>query len=841
VSIRFTKAPETRKSEHKAFQEKCSVAFSQNRMFTGIEIEGYKVEEPVDSGSIGAVYLLRRATPPDVRAVKFIRTTSLRRGWENEIVKVVKLGLTEGVVKYQRHGKTVVDGEDYLWISWDYIKGCSLKRCILEKTVTLPILIDVIRRVLAVLHACKQIGIQHGDLHTGNILVEDDNPLYIDRERRRIWITDFGYCTASDGHREMLDDFVGLNRIVGDSLAAIDFHSLDAPAKGVFRALRREFPKELLETQATEGDWVRQPSKILRKLEIALKAADSPAPQSARRIGDYLAAEAIGDRESEWRELFVPEFIGRSTLLERNICILTGLRGCGKTMVFRRLTALFDARLGPSNVEGADRFLGFYFNARSVAEAFPWLPDDMEQRARSQIISYFHLSWCLEVIDWLKEITKSADSQAWLVIFFKDIFKDRLLITEGTATSLFHLRTFLSQELENCRLTSSYHGNGWDWEFSDLTFLDRFCATLRTNLPQVGERPFYFFLDDYSTPLVNATMQRILNPVIFRRSSSLTFKIATESTESFEPIGLNGKTLEDGNDYVLIDCSSHVITRSDRANTELLTAILKPRIDRDPLFSGRNLSLDSILGVTPYSNNALARSLAAPHQPEVQYSGSMVFSSLYSSNIREMISLFAELVSLEDSETLRRPPGPSGLIRREIQNKTLREAGGKFVTLLSAATNPSHKLYQVSSGDRSFGDHLCQIADAFQVIARHELKTKRSKNGQANNHKQARKIELVDFSKDLPEDVRDYYRGLVRYGLFIRDFRGKSRRGKVGPRLVVRGLLVPFFAITFSKRDHITMNFDEFCEFLRHPKQFAEQWIKADDTMPLQFAPDEAS
>jgi hypothetical protein len=351
------------------------------------------------------------------------------------------------------------------------------------------------------------------------------------------------------------------------------------------------------------------------------------------------------------------------------------------------------------------------------------------------------------------------------------------------------------------------------------------------NVTFVGERPFYFFLDDYSTPLVTISMQRILNSIVFRRSATVIFKVATESTESFEPIGLNSKPLEENDDYVLIDSSSQVMGRSDKANKELLSAILKPRISRETRFEGRRLTLNSFLGVTPYTNIKLAQKLKAKEEhKEVLYCGERVFSSIYSSNVREMISLFAEMVSNEDSVNfIKKPKLNYGLIDREIQNKAFREAGGKFLSLLAAATNPSDKLYEACMGDQSFGDHLTQIADAFQVIASHELKTKEIKNQGAHNPKQARRIELTNFDEDLPDDVREYYRGMIRYGLFIRDYKGKSVRGKAVPRLVLRGLLIPYYTLTFSKHDSITMTFERFCAFLRKPKEFARNWTANSD------------
>ncbi|MFC1806595.1 hypothetical protein ACFL09_06420 [Planctomycetota bacterium] len=73
---------------------------------------------------------------------------------------------------------------------------------------------------------------------------------------------------------------------------------------------------------------------------------------------------------------------------------------------------------------------------------------------------------------------------------------------------------------------------------------------------------------------------------------------------------------------------------------------------------------------------------------------------------------------------------------------------------------------------------------------------------------------------------REIYEDLVRYGVFLRDDRGKSVRGAIIPRLYLRRLLIPFCTLTFSKADNIAMNASDFRTFLLHPQDFADRWKK---------------
>lgn len=803
---------------------------STSDVFIGQTINGYSIIRPINRGALGRVYLAEKVDNAihDQRAIKFIPKCNIRSGWENEISKVTRLRNTDGVVRYQAHGIVSIKADEYLWISWDYIEGISLTDIIAQNKITLQIICDIIARCLQVLHACQSINIQHADLHTGNIIVENSNVLNLNPEQRRIWITDFGYLSASMG-KDLLDDFVGLACVVKKCISTLNYAALEGRERNVYNRIKTEFVQQLQETNATEGAWVRSAANLYLKFENILKSEIIYSNKSNKGIGDYLAAELIGDQYDEWKALFVPDFIGHDSLLEKNTTIFTGLRGCGKTMVFRRLTAIYDDKLGPSGVSGADTFLGFYVNSRIVAEAFPWLPQSQEEEARFQVMHFYHTCWCLEILDWLAiELEKNKIPIDWVGTFFSNYFGEKLLITSGGRGLVRHIQAFLNQEIERARLKGRYLAI--EWELADIQFLEKFALTMRNNIPSIKEKPVYLFLDDYSTPLVNSTLQHILNPIVFRRSPIVITKIATESIESFEPVGLNGKRLEENNDFTLIDCGVHVLTMPRRQNQAHLAAIFKRRIERVNNLRDKNLDLRSILGTNIRRNTDLARMLRQKGaRKELLYYGFEVFCDTWSGNMREMISLFAEMISSEPLDfRISNNDVNVGIVPKKVQDRVLRTAGGRYLSLLSAAINPYAKIYNQDRSNRSFGEQLVKIAKAFQSIAMFELMMKESKNQKNTPPKQPRKIEITDVANNLPEDIEPLYSGLLRYGLFIRDYRGKSVRGKAVPRLFLRGILIPYFTLTFSKRDHVTLNWNEFCNLLRSPDEFAKKWITQD-------------
>jgi hypothetical protein len=81
------------------------------------------------------------------------------------------------------------------------------------------------------------------------------------------------------------------------------------------------------------------------------------------------------------------------------------------------------------------------------------------------------------------------------------------------------------------------------------------------------------------------------------------------------------------------------------------------------------------------------------------------------------------------------------------------------------------------------------------------------------------RLEIVDEFR-IDGLAREIYRDLIRYGLFMRDNRGKSVRGAFVPRLYLRRLLLPYCTLALSKRDSVSLSCDNFRRLLLEPDAF---------------------
>jgi hypothetical protein len=139
------------------------------------------------------------------------------------------------------------------------------------------------------------------------------------------------------------------------------------------------------------------------------------------------------------------------------------------------------------------------------------------------------------------------------------------------------------------------------------------------------------------------------------------------------------------------------------------------------------------------------------------------------------------------------------------------------------------------------GVKLVAIVEAFGNVANSHLKFLLSKNEEGSPSKQATRIEpYKPFA--LSEEAQRLYDELLRYSVFIEDFRGKSRRGSVVPRLYLRRFLIPHFNLTFSTRDSIELEPADFEKFLMAPEDFDQKFRlkSADDAKRFEKQQSEA-
>ena len=838
----------------------------------------YRLGKFVGAGRIGYVYYAERDDASDAPcAVKLVFDT-LKPGWETEITKVTKLRTIEGVVQFHDLGTDTItsSGVSKLvqYTVWDYISpGRNLKSYLADRgNVAVSFLMAVVQQILRVLYACLERGVaRHGDLHAGNILIGDDTLGRLDdtlRPRQPIFVSDFGYG-ATEAVQQPKDDYQGLSRIFDQILAHVDRVTASATDRQIIQESSNVLHKLLRDT----GSGERQPpirllealyqiqhdakrSSVASGIEVGSRFGHPVDSVESPNVGQFQVSELIGDRWEWWKRLFVPTVPARSKILSLDIpTVLTGPRGSGKTMLLRRLSERVVVECGEvESLSGG--FAAFYVSANDFADPFASFSDEPDVNESRRLTCYANLCVLSDVL--AVQAAYNAGGRVPATQFMEHV--RGWLVKESGSTLIVEedpLESYRSALEEiKWRFPASERDvpfPGWDY-LSQYRWLPYFCSLIGKSCSWLGGRPILIFIDDYSTPRVSSSMQRVLNRLFLQRSPAFLAKVATESASTFVPEDSSRKNLEDGDDYWLVDIGEESLFLPETERTAFLNEVFSRRLAYDRRIPAGDRSLYSLLGRTGLSKTEFARQLRASpdattpvnaasqrrgrSRARVLYWGEDVFSGLWSGDTRTMIQLIAGVVDQSASAGASRAGSEhiSLPIESSRQDTVFRNRGGEWLSSheRNAPTEPTEvrRLLEEIRADTpdfslcgQYGQHLKAIVESFVYAARQLLLGPMYQVRDATSSRRvprmAFRIEVVDEFR-LDGLAQELYRDLIRYGLFIRDSRGKSVRGAFVPRLFLRRLLIPYCALALSKRDSVQLTCAQFNSLLLTPDKFRD-------------------
>lgn len=295
----------------------------------------------------------------------------------------------------------------------------------------------------------------------------------------------------------------------------------------------------------------------------------------------------------------------------------------------------------------------------------------------------------------------------------------------------------------------------------------------------------------------------------------------------------------------------------DHERLSFLTDVFSRRLQIDARLPTGKANLNALLGKLDLSKTEFARRLrlSVQQQPmdeqpivaansqrrgrsrgRVRYFGEDVFSALWSGDTRTMIQFISDVI--DQAHEAQRQTSPSPQIYTPVdptlQDRVFRNRGGEWLNshTRNEPTNPAkvrEELQRVKQQRPAFslvgqyGDHLKVIVEAFAAAATKLLLgpmyTLRENNRSREVPRMAFRIEIIDEFR-IDGLALEIYRDLIRYGLFMRDSRGKSIRGAFVPRLYLRRLLLPYCTLALSKRDSVPLTCNDFIQLLLEPDVF---------------------
>ena len=786
-------------------------------------IPGYKITDYVDSGSRGVLYRAYNQELDNECAFKIVPVENLPEERYLDEAKKANLLDHSSVVRYHDVFPYSEDGLKYVIFRCDYVKGTNLRKYMKDSALRANIDVTFIQTflvtMLGLLYELNHRGYHHGDLHAGNVLVAKSD--YDITGRTVFRVTDFGVREVS-GITAHVNDMLYVAATFRSLLECIDYRDCSPRDRYYYNVFRDEFAaRHLIETDPIADRFTGGPEGLMAKLGgLEERYREEASQDSTERTlvspFDYPNCEQIGRSHLLLKNLYSDRLLGLYEVEARSNIMLTRPAGCGKTTVFRALSLEYLMATGGDRPENLD-YVGLYYRCDDLYFAFPRYRGRGEPE-KIDVPMHFLVSTLLSIV--LRDVGK------WAEKYFLDELRSGeeglvealwsiLELDPPASPSANRIPTIVGRlnGIERRRAVRGNRGAQGAGRhkaryFGPENLLDA-CVCVRERLPFLDNRPFYFFVDDYSHPKITMELQENLNRLLMHRGGDVFFKLATESPVSFARQDIDGKKYVESREYELLNLGLRYITGDATQVSLFLQDLFRRRFRAVSDYPVR--SLEELIGSFARNENEVARAFRDTRSRSTsvasEYAGCEVITSMCSGDIHYMIRLVGKMIEDHGGMTRLRSINTTPKIPARSQSQTIRAAAGAFME--SIRTLPDK------------GPQLALVVTALGNVARSYLMYETSRNETSQPPHQASRIEPYEPLRLSPE-ARDILHELLRYSVVIEDPRGKSRRGSIVPRFYLRGYLIPHFRLTFSRRDSLRLESRELEDLLRRPEKFEE-------------------
>lgn len=716
----------------------------------------------------------------------------------------------------------------------EWIEGICVSDIEADK-VTIPFILSFIEKFCEVLSILKTLKLRHDDLHSGNVMIVKQKAGYL-KEALEIKIIDLG--SLKNFYSELKPIKKGIDDI-GNFAIQIEFllNKLQFTSKNERRILgskERSFIDESIKilNNMVDGDKGRALNKaylINQAFQNLNTRMFGVPPRSPLKLGDpfdYISAEQISD-DKLLINLFAESCPWVADITNPNPILLTGPRGCGKSMLFRRysLKALLSA-----NDKLLDEILiaGFYISCSAeLSNRFSIITTKNQATIyKEEIVHYFNLTLLKEIISTLKLISDREDSLSRFGIddhiqskIFNNIVSI-LKITNERRLSLQGVKPFtLLTEIIKYELTQTYSAivmRNKIKDFTTFSFISEVTKQLNEIVPYFKGRKIAFLIDDYSVHRIPEQVQPLLNLIIWDRQSSHIFKVSSEKYGTVRHM-FNNTSADLSREYTEIDIGRSYINLSE--STKVLKSFSSELLDHRLKLADYKGTADTLIGDSIYSEGTLGKQLYSGKSPNEVYHGLETISQVCSGDISTLLEIYRTIFR-EDNVTQTKVDR----ISNQKQHSAITTASRNFLDLTKTfhpCGNDMHKLVL------HFG-LLCK-----KILKEGKLQKDSRSHAPIPNETTRIEIEESEFPEELPAELEKLYKELIRRAIFIElePSRGRHTSG-ITNRLQLRRIYCPSFGLSLIKNAPIKWSQSEFKAFLNDPEtkcktEFETRWAHA--------------
>jgi serine/threonine protein kinase len=574
-------------------------------------INGKSVERAISRGFYGAVFLTKHPRTNAPYATKLIPVATYAPrtggGYEKDFLEEARLHLelsgTGLVAELQDHSSpsdVFVFGEHTIachWLEMNFVKGPTLEERIANAPEDPREVAQIAWDLLDFVQALQDRGRFHNDLHARNIKITSLLPSEARRNaihsRIRIKVLDLGSAadrTKSDAER--FGDVHWVAQHILNLLSAFErSHSLADPATvRLCSQLRRvaEFycGRDILRPPT--------PEEMKSAVHAAYSYGERPWNQpvrltsvaehyNAQTLPSWFAPELLHDPGGQWaRRLMGP-----------GPQLLTGMRGCGKTVLLRSLEWVARAQRGSRETAAdvrkrvtKDTFLGLFVSCAALLRT-------PRSEALDLPLHRLFVAFAREVIRDLQ----ACELMGLGVIDYNSLGDFSKLVSRvcgwyeppSYSADLVGLERSLSNALHNPPA-----GERGIPDVNPRLAFDELAASARRLVDIWANKKLLFLLDDVSTRYLTPENVQSLLSQLCLQSPEFGFKVSTE-TQTLRLFTPGGEAARVGRDYEVFDLGADVIARLRGVRgTEFIGEVLFKRVSVTDAI--RNVHPEYLLG-----------------------------------------------------------------------------------------------------------------------------------------------------------------------------------------------------------------------------------------------------
>lgn len=724
--------------------------------------------------------------------------------------------------------------EDFVCFLAPWISGETLHDRLQIGVVEPHFACHVAVEVLKGIRFLQSEQLKHDDLHAGNVMLtrkpEAMALFESDKLLESVWIIDFGSLKPIEQTtRKSRDDWICFVQILVDLFNGLHSNRRVASTYPHFMRRMEQFIGKL-----TEEDVSRHfPDEThlaleLRELTRLVDASDYSTHPSFQPF-EAISAEHLAD-DATLLDLFVATLPWMNEVRENKPVILTGPRGCGKSMIFRYLavrTHLGErARLADTNGPPPFDSFGVYLScATHLQNNLSWLAreDGRPAKRAAEISTYFQIVVARELFKTIGFASVDARANATFQ-----------LTESGIENLVSHVRTYFPRPIESPRLSSSslalhfaddldrvrvrlhtalLRDEAWADNLPD-TFLSDLTRKLASEIPYFRTRPVVFLLDDYSSNRVQPAIQQILNKIVFERLPSQYFKISCEKF-GFNAEDIDGINHDESREFTIIDAGSKALSEfNDAQAAKFLEKLIDQRL-KTAKWQGTAGQLIGTSGDFDQDEKLaeFIRTVAARAGRQYYYFGLPALGRLWSGDTSTLLQIVREMFTRGSVTSTSTKP---------ISSKDQHEA----IIAMSRA------LRGRVEGFHPYGSSLDAILGEFGAAARDILVL-----GRQNKQDKPYRLYRLEMTKEKPkstiallEEVDSTFaavaKELLRRSIFIelQDSRAKEGPAFQTMRWELRRVFNPAFGLSLQRETYLQVkDINELVTFLREPAQFAKR------------------